>query len=269
MLKLFRKNRFDLIEKNKIGNYLKYAIGEIILVVIGILIAISIDNYNEELQKQEVVRLYLEDFVDDLSEDRETMKSAVEVHNFRYHSLQYILMQLGEDIYDPTTDEVLMPVYSPSEIWTEEIPLEYNTEFIGLALLWSHRSVSQNLNTSTIDELKSTGVFSYIDNHELKNAINGYYDYWSHRLGERNQIKFHDQIAEWEASLGEDGLLTNMFFKLDDPLMAIKDHQKRIYLIKLLIREAAWIIAVGNGVIDYADGLIDYIENNSLKISEE
>lgn len=257
------------MQKNKIGSYLKYAIGEIILVVIGILIALSIDNYNEEVQKQEVVKLYLEDFVDDLKEDKETMKNAVEVHNFRYHSLQYLLIQLGEDIYDPTTDEVLMPEYTPSEIWNEEIPLEYNREFIGLAFLWSHRSVSQNINTSTIDELKSTGVFSYIDNHELKNAMNGYYDYWAHRLGEVNQIKFYNQVADWEASLGEDGLLTNMFNKLDDPLMAIKDHPKRVYLIKLLIREAAWIIAVGNGVIDYADGLIDYIENNPLKASED
>ena len=269
MLKLFRRNRLDSSKKNKIGSFLKYAIGEIVLVVIGILIALSIDNYNEELQRQEVVRLYLEDFVDDLKEDKETMQNALEVHNFRYHSLQYILMQLGEDIYDPTTDQVLMPEYTPSEIWTEELPSEYNREFIGLAFLWSHRSVSQNLNTSTIDELKSTGVFSYIDNHELKNAINGYYDYWSHRLGERNQAKFHEQVAQWETSLGEDGLLTNMFTKLDDPLLTIKDHPNRIFLIKLLIREAAWIIAVGNGVIEYADGLIDYIENNTLKTSSD
>jgi hypothetical protein len=47
MIKLFRKIRYDLIEKNKTGKYIKYAIGEIILVVIGILIALSINNWNE------------------------------------------------------------------------------------------------------------------------------------------------------------------------------------------------------------------------------
>ena len=47
MIKFFRKIRYDLMEKNKTGKYLKYAIGEIVLVVIGILIALSINNWNE------------------------------------------------------------------------------------------------------------------------------------------------------------------------------------------------------------------------------
>ena len=47
MIKLFREIRYDLMNKNKIGKYFKYAIGEIVLVVIGILIALSINNWNE------------------------------------------------------------------------------------------------------------------------------------------------------------------------------------------------------------------------------
>ena len=47
MIKFFRKIRYDLMEKNKTGKYFKYAIGEIVLVVIGILIALSINNWNE------------------------------------------------------------------------------------------------------------------------------------------------------------------------------------------------------------------------------
>ena len=47
MFRFFRKIRFDLMEKNKTGRYLKYAIGEIVLVVIGILIALSINNWND------------------------------------------------------------------------------------------------------------------------------------------------------------------------------------------------------------------------------
>jgi hypothetical protein len=55
MIKFFRKIRYNLMETGKTGKpafaagrYLKYAIGEIILVVIGILIALSINNWNEE-----------------------------------------------------------------------------------------------------------------------------------------------------------------------------------------------------------------------------
>ena len=46
MIKFFRKIRYDLMEKNKTGKYLKYAFGEIVLVVIGILIALSINSWN-------------------------------------------------------------------------------------------------------------------------------------------------------------------------------------------------------------------------------
>ena len=47
MIKFFRKIRHDLLSKGKTGKYLKYAIGEIVLVVIGILIALSINNWNQ------------------------------------------------------------------------------------------------------------------------------------------------------------------------------------------------------------------------------
>ena len=47
MIKFFRKIRQNLLIENKTGKYFKYAIGEIILVVIGILIALSINNWND------------------------------------------------------------------------------------------------------------------------------------------------------------------------------------------------------------------------------
>lgn len=47
MIKFFRKIRQNMIKENKVSKYVLYAIGEIILVVIGILIALSINNWNE------------------------------------------------------------------------------------------------------------------------------------------------------------------------------------------------------------------------------
>src|SRR6056297_654966 len=48
MIKFFRKIRKKLLTKNKFSKYLLYAIGEIVLVVIGILIALQINTWNEE-----------------------------------------------------------------------------------------------------------------------------------------------------------------------------------------------------------------------------
>ena len=60
MIKFFRKIRQNLLSQGKTGKYFKYAIGEIILVVIGILIALQINNWNEyqKDRKSEQLRLH-------------------------------------------------------------------------------------------------------------------------------------------------------------------------------------------------------------------
>lgn len=61
MIKFFRHIRRSLIQENKMGKYFKYAIGEILLVVIGILIALSINNWNDSRKtrayEQEILTL--------------------------------------------------------------------------------------------------------------------------------------------------------------------------------------------------------------------
>jgi len=52
MIKFFRKIRFNQLKEGKFLNYLKYGVGEIILVVIGILIAVNINNYNEKRKQK-------------------------------------------------------------------------------------------------------------------------------------------------------------------------------------------------------------------------
>jgi type II secretory pathway pseudopilin PulG len=59
MIKLFRNIRKNLIAEGKTTKYFKYAIGEIVLVVIGILIALSINNWNEQRkQKKQLDAIY-------------------------------------------------------------------------------------------------------------------------------------------------------------------------------------------------------------------
>lgn len=60
MIKFFRKIRYDLMEKSKTGKYLKYAIGEILLVVIGILIAVQINSWNQQRNRLKLETVLLE-----------------------------------------------------------------------------------------------------------------------------------------------------------------------------------------------------------------
>ena len=65
MLKFFRKIRQNLIAENKTSKYFKYAIGEIILVVIGILIALQINNWNEAKdRKEKLISIYKSVYAD-------------------------------------------------------------------------------------------------------------------------------------------------------------------------------------------------------------
>lgn len=69
MIKFFRKIRQKTLTENKFGKYLTYAIGEIILVVIGILIALSINNWNQERQQKKVLNNIYATIKADLQQD--------------------------------------------------------------------------------------------------------------------------------------------------------------------------------------------------------
>ncbi|WP_299442314.1 DUF6090 family protein [uncultured Aquimarina sp.] len=69
MIKFFRSLRQDTISKNKFTKYFLYAIGEIVLVVIGILIALQINNWNQSIKKQQTLKNILNTVSYDLITD--------------------------------------------------------------------------------------------------------------------------------------------------------------------------------------------------------
>ena len=73
MIKLFRKIRQRLVTENKFSKYLIYAIGEIILVVIGILIALQIDNWNTQQIEIKNLRGDLIYLIEDLRKDKKQL----------------------------------------------------------------------------------------------------------------------------------------------------------------------------------------------------
>ena len=74
MIKFFRHIRKSLLEKNHMGTYFKYALGEIILVVIGILIALWINNLNIERQQQNEAKSLIGGLKKELLENKEVLE---------------------------------------------------------------------------------------------------------------------------------------------------------------------------------------------------
>ena len=96
MLRFFRKLRHRLLTENRFGKYLLYTIGEVLLVVIGILIALQVDNWNEErtdrLEEQRVLLQLKEEFLD----NRKQIGAKIALHQDIVHSCQAILQIIDQ-----------------------------------------------------------------------------------------------------------------------------------------------------------------------------
>ncbi|MGB5417519.1 DUF6090 family protein [Algibacter sp.] len=262
MIKFFRHIRQQLLSENKTGKYFKYAIGEIVLVVIGILIALQINNWNENRIKNKEVKTFLNNLIQDLNGDQEILNSMNNSQTFKYFSMQYLLEMEGSNPYDPIADRKNdIPPFKTSYYWDKEIPNVYNKEFIQIAFSDTHRAHMPPFSKSTFEELKSTGMYSKL-NPELKKGINYYYLF--------RQNDFHDKVLlltlDWQKSLAEDGFITTDTYKLPDPLSLIKNNPKRIGLLKRMIRESGWIIQSTINLKKNKEKLIQLIEKEIASI---
>ena len=145
MIKFFRKIRQDLLRDNKIGDYLKYAVGEIVLVVIGILIALSINNWNESRKNDLEQALLVKNIIEDLRLDFiHINKSSEQVSN---------QMNLIDDLI--------------SKIFDEKKKINYDS--IGLIRFSSDfRPISQRNHSESISTLEDDFIRELIQDYFLK-----------------------------------------------------------------------------------------------------
>jgi len=96
MIKFFRKIRYDLMDKNKTGKYLKYAIGEIVLVVIGILIALSINNWNENRKLRNSEQVLLHQLRQEFESNLKQLNQKIEMREIMINSAQKLLNMIDD-----------------------------------------------------------------------------------------------------------------------------------------------------------------------------
>ncbi len=91
MIKLFRNIRKSLLNEGKTRNYLKYAIGEIILVVIGILIALQVNNWNVHKKDLVFEREILGQIRENLIRDRESLSEINKINKRAVYASNQLL----------------------------------------------------------------------------------------------------------------------------------------------------------------------------------
>ena len=186
MIKFFRHLRQSLIMENKTGKYLKYAIGEIILVVIGILIALQINNWNNdriEASKEQLLLKNLQtDYKSNLDELKYTYDSSTEAY--------VACVKLLEIIKDDNT-------INPSEI---EVLIDNIINKIR----------SLDLISGSIDEILNTGSLHIIQDPELRKQLSNW-TFYINDTGDDIQIYTDYLFGILIPSLTEKTVLRNTY----------------------------------------------------------
>lgn len=171
MIKFFRKIRQNLIMENKTSKYFKYAIGEIVLVVIGILIALQINNWNEDYKNLHKEQDYLINLNQDLLADSLRLTELKNDLELAVKSKRRFVKIIEEQ----TSANDSLVFYVTNQI-------DFNNDFVP--------------NSSTFDELKNSNGLNLISNPQLKRQIVTLYNTYDDlilkfKLGlEKNQILF-------------------------------------------------------------------------------
>jgi len=178
MIKFFRKIRQKLLSENKFSKYLLYAIGEIVLVVIGILIALSINNWNEERKSNNLLQKYKQSIIAELKIDLLKLDELDSIHNSWRNSLRNYL-----DYYNTRNPDVYI------------LKSKRDSSKTGLTTPF-HTS------TYSIQDLISTGNLRLFPAH-IKNAILKYKDIHDiNVLSEQNSGNFAlVSYAEFEQAI--------------------------------------------------------------------
>ena len=163
MIKFFRRIRYDLMEKNKTSKYLKYAIGEILLVVIGILIALQINNWNENRKLKGAEIKLLQNFKTSIEADTSRINFYIKLYSNVEKAIQRIDIHIEKDL--PYNDSLRF-AFASAVFWPR-----IDQEIFATI-------TSSDLNNISNDSLKKeiTAYYSYA-NGEFDNSIERYSNY--------------------------------------------------------------------------------------------
>jgi hypothetical protein len=240
MLTFLRKIRRSLIESSSfgkpaspLGRYLLYAVGEIALVVIGILIALQINNWNEERKTQQQIEDHLENLAGDLNEDIAEYLHQYRHQHMRFHAFLYLLNLVGTPL---NTYEPLPDLDKPKDEYQAMYPYPdtFHLEFVKFGFKWMGQGfVSTQVNRTAVEEIKNQGLFSQIRNAKLKKQINDYYKYIDWVFGEAIVINYQNQAQELGKYLRDQyGIINIDISDLVDPIGFLKQHKD----VRLMLR---------------------------------
>ena len=186
MIKIFRKIRLKMLNENKTSKYIYYALGEIILVVIGILIALQLNTWKEENKLAEQETIYLKRLLSDNKQDLKSFSGYISTFNQGLKSI----VALSTALNNTTNDSLLVQAVR-----------DYYNYATGFPLFSTSKS--------TFEDLSSTGNLTIIKNSQLRDKIVQHYGEHEYQ---RERIRLSN---EWVLPLDGPFVLKNHFMRFD------------------------------------------------------
>jgi hypothetical protein len=177
MVRIFRKLRANVMHEARARSYLLYAAGEILLVIIGILIALQVNNWNQGRLEQQRVRRYARALIADLQADIKMVEPIVLMINASLRNMNEL---------DAYTRGRRLEQYDNLDLWQL-------TSLVGYRAYEWHRA--------TFEQLTSAGTLEDIRNFDLVKKITAYYSL-THHL-DQDYGNDNEQIREAEALADE------------------------------------------------------------------
>lgn len=216
MFNFFRKLRQNLLSGGSTLRYLSYAIGEIILVVIGIFIAIQANNWNVERISQKEIRLTLEKLLVNLQQDGLTIQGEIASNEYIKASLDSCLMILK----DPEG-------FSKQEFSDKLFPI--------------NRTANLELENITFTNLSDTGKLQLISNDALIDSLINYYNM-------ELFLPVEDAIINHTREVIRPYLMGFDFVRLDAPELGDIDDVSKFTIPSKSIRDYASDARIVNGI---------------------
>ena len=187
MIKFFRRIRQKLLSENKFSKYLLYALGEIVLVVIGILIALQINTWNEERKDKATGDLYLSDIKQDLENDLDQMEGLLDALSYEISVITSI-------------DSSLYKMHASRSKQGRELfinPYKFTPDTMYITSIF-YRNRSFRPTDGSYTSLIADGKSSLIKNRDLLLKIQAIYDGENQRLASTYEsIKAKEEKVNW------------------------------------------------------------------------
>ncbi|WP_420379068.1 DUF6090 family protein [Gilvibacter sp.] len=147
MLKFFRDIRLKLVRDKRLGNYLIYAFGEIILIVVGILLALQIDAWKQQSDDRATERMLLAELHNEFKANKTQWDTVMHYHRLSLASTEYVYSQLPIDLKTVDLDSLSHHLYYMTWVFT------YNP---------SNGVAKSILNNSTFDVIRNDELRSLL-----------------------------------------------------------------------------------------------------------